>query len=375
MSAAQETPSPTAAPLQDADRSIEALVEVREKTQRDYAQRRAAGDERAFLPGEASLGSRPPGLLSEITLKGAWQDICQYNAPAGIPREPPDVTRFNCPGTTGEGVGCFARMPRRGGYCADCTRRNQQHLHAGRLEQAIKSVNPESARSWCRLGDTLFDVAMRGKPVPCRYCGARPARDCPQCAGTGLHTPGVGTLYSLLPKAAQTVEASAIVRGTAWSRSMGGLLIVGPTGSGKSALLSALALKILDRASKGELVGDAHLMARGIKFTTGLALGQALRRHRLGSNEDPPEIVEAKRAPLLILDEIGYEDRTFDPRSVLDVLKARYGDGRPKPTLVASGRRFDELCEQYGTANIRTIYEPVGRVIDLWAAFAKKKAA
>lgn len=238
--------------------------------------------------------------------------------------------------------GCDAEVSRRGVWCAECAKQSNVFAAELALGAAYASVSPEGGRDWCRPGDADFERAMVGTPAE----------------------PGIRRMYSKLPPDARPENADAVVMRASWSRAFGNLVLLGPTGIGKSVLMSAIALRILDRARAGKLERADFLVAAGIRYMSAAELAKASRRHKLGDG-DPPLMRIAKRAKVLLLDEVGFGDGRDD--ELYEIMRARY-EPQWKPTILASGRTVAELVERYG-ATARCFW-PKGRsmVIDLHKA-------
>ena len=350
---------PEPAPEAPPDMSFEALEKKRDELARELEARVKAGDPLALSPGAPAPRRDSKGLVSPgnwaFEAEPAIRRACALN---GVDFVRPTATVFFCAGDCGAGV------PRHGGYCDPCRGKEAKNHRDSFLAEAWASVDPEGSRSWCRASNETFQKVMRRPAAACSLCPpGRPDPKCASCSGSGMRPPGIQVLFEKMPQADQTDEAKAIIRAI-WGRPLGGLVLLGPTEAGKSALLSAIAIRILDKAAAGELDAEGFKFACGIRATTGFDLADARRKNRLGTEEDPPEIAMAKRCTLLILDEAGFEDLSFDPLAVQGVLKYRYS--RNKPVLLGGGRTFAGMCERYGEANIRTVYQPGGRLIDLW---------
>lgn len=152
----------------------------------------------------------------------------------------------------------------------------------------------------------------------------------------------------------------------AWHRDYGGVLLLGPTGIGKSRVLAAIGARILSAAETGILSSnvEAFKFACGIRYMHGVELARAREEHRLGGGE-PPLLAEARRATLLLLDEVGFEDQGRDPGMVRDLLRYRYEHKLIyRPTILASGSTLTDLHRDYGEAAIRLIHER-GHLLDL----------
>lgn len=144
-----------------------------------------------------------------------------------------------------------------------------------------------------------------------------------------------------------------------------GALLLGQTGIGKTAALGLVT---------GRLVTDHWRRSRETALAAGngsiylsqptrpcllwvraLDLGVALQRHPLGEGE-PELLAAAKAAPLLLLDDLGWESRSD---SIVEVLGHRYDTGAP--TCVTSGLTWDALKDRYGEAVTRRPLEAGGR--------------
>lgn len=154
-----------------------------------------------------------------------------------------------------------------------------------------------------------------------------------------------------------------------WNREAGSVLILGPTGAGKTAAAIALMMRVLSRAAKPEETERNARWAFGMKFIDAAELVVARRNSRLG--DEASLVDQAKSASLLVLDELGFETFSAVP---YEVINARYLSGAP--TIITSGlRKFtrgkqvDEFAKRYGAAFMRRITDR-GGVINLWEASA-----
>jgi DNA replication protein DnaC len=147
-----------------------------------------------------------------------------------------------------------------------------------------------------------------------------------------------------------------------WNRDAGSVLILGPTGVGKTAAAIALMLRILNRAGKPEESERNVRWALGMKFVDASELVVARRNSKLG--DEAGLVEQAKRASLLVLDELGFETFSQVP---YEVVNARYLSGAP--TIITSGlqssKRGNEFANRYGAAFMRRITDR-GGVINLW---------
>lgn len=228
---------------------------------------------------------------------------------------------------------CTAVVPGRLDMCAECIAADQSYRRGRSLADAFASVSPEGAQDWCRVGTRDYLTAVRQAIAVCERF-AEPDR----------------------------TAALRIVQGH-YKRADGSLMLLGPTGVGKTAIATACALRVLDLGLRGKLDRDAMKFAVGIRFVSALDMARVREDTRLGVK--PPLMLEAERATLLILDEIGFEKRGTDPTIVRDLMwdRARCG----KPTIITSGKtraQLENVSTGYGQPMIRRI-EEVGMVIDL----------
>lgn len=229
--------------------------------------------------------------------------------------------------------GCNAHVHTRGRFCPVCFDLDALRLRALWLFDAYASVTLAGALSWCRV-------------------------ELPEYAAA---TAKARAALEGLPEAERPAARELIERAR-WTRATGSLVILGPTGIGKSKILIALALRVLDYALR---VGGDEVVpyASRIRLATGLDLARASAHHKLGDGEPPP-ILAAKSASLLLIDEIGFESTRYDPDAVRDVIYARYDAGAP--TIVTSGCTVAEIEKRYGEAAMRRLWEPGrGRLVDL----------
>ena len=150
------------------------------------------------------------------------------------------------------------------------------------------------------------------------------------------------------------------------------LLLTGPSGAGKTIWCADAVLKYAHWVASDEcdpLSPEAHRL-HGFLWTTGHAL---VRANRYGDQGDPELIERAKRASVLVLDELTAEPISEVP---FEVVHARYAAGLP--TIVTSGLipegpkdeaepvKLSSFRGRYGDAMWRRLTEAgVGASIDL----------
>lgn len=166
---------------------------------------------------------------------------------------------------------------------------------------------------------------------------------------------------------ARVPEKDFVAAALGWRRGAGNLLLLGPTGSGKSTA-SAIAFHVQLSIGVRE-GGEAWEMAQRMAWFGAGDLAEARKEHPLGRGE-APEIVTASRARLLVLDDAGW-DR--DPLAVTTVLAARYE--AQLPTIITSGMTEDELRKHYGAAIMRRATEVGGVGAGIMARFPREPTA
>lgn len=199
--------------------------------------------------------------------------------------------------------GCDAPVTRRLDYCSACATKNAAELRVAYLEPAYRSL-PDWPHA--RFG----------------------------------------------PELAKAVKSPAVLDAVdGWRRRQGGLVLLGPTGCGKTTAAVALAYRILDVARDRALPAAEMKFAAGMLFVSAKDLAVARRESKLGSM---PALERAARgASLLILDELGYETRLDS--TIDDLADLRYREGLP--TIATSGLTEAEFAARYGDAVKRRLFE------------------
>lgn len=119
------------------------------------------------------------------------------------------------------------------------------------------------------------------------------------------------------------------------------LLLLGPTGCGKTATAVALSRMALARRTR-------------LTWFAGSALLLSQRRHPLGQGE-PPEYERAVMAELLVVDDPDWI-RSRDADELFSLVCAER-ERHQRPLIVTSGATRSEFVERYGAAVVRRIVE------------------
>lgn len=162
---------------------------------------------------------------------------------------------------------------------------------------------------------------------------------------------------SLVSKRCHSARMRRAVEG--WSPTDGNLVLLGPTGLGKTMLAVRRARQLVREAHAG-----GHLRSvSGFRWASGLELVRAHAEHPLGKGK-AELLSEAFDAGILFLDEIGFEDIRAGGTLMLELFEHRYRLGRV--TVVTSGATREELISRYGMATWRRMVEPKGQVVEDW---------
>ncbi len=143
-----------------------------------------------------------------------------------------------------------------------------------------------------------------------------------------------------------------------WEPAEGNLVLVGPTGVGKTATAVALFFRLAERALDIEAVQEDRQLASGAFFCTAADLVAANRAHPLGRGP-APQVRRAIRARLLVLDELGFEPRD---ETIFGVIDARYKRRLAQSTIATTALDRHGLRERYGDAFVRRLLDP-GRLV------------
>lgn len=262
------------------------------------------------LPPLPAIGSAPPRQPTRL-----------------VP--PPLVVKgiFPCAGVSD----CNNKVTVRDSRCPDCEDEVPRRARRERLGRAIESVSPEGCRDECR-------------------------------AGTPFYEKTTARLRAAIPHYVRLEKLDAAERGTieqiivqaALPRNVSGMLIIGPTGIGKSKLLVALAHALIDAAINTG-TPEAMRVATGVRYINGQLLAEEQRAHAAGNGRGwIRDVNDARDASVLFADEIGYEG---NPELMKYILRARYERRSWMPVYAASNAPLSELHRIYGENNVRTIWE------------------
>lgn len=153
------------------------------------------------------------------------------------------------------------------------------------------------------------------------------------------------------PEFERRANAKLLVAGKVWTPMAGNLVLLGPTGDGKTAVATAIAQRLLDAAVASDLAEREQRWATGLRFASAPELVTARRENRFGTGE-APLVRSAMLAAVLILDELGFEPADS---VILEVTDARYRTNRV--TITTSGLTEDGLSARYGDAVARRLSE------------------
>lgn len=148
---------------------------------------------------------------------------------------------------------------------------------------------------------------------------------------------------------------------SSWNRAKGSLLLLGPTGVGKSVSMVCLAHMHLDAARDNDATderAEARLRAvAGIRYANAADLARARRNYPLGHG-DPPALTDAYECSLLLLDELGREPD--GDMTIFEVVDARARRGLP--IIAATNLVEQQIRKKYLESGARRLME-FGRVV------------
>lgn len=205
---------------------------------------------------------------------------------------------------------CDAVVPARGDFCPSCGERYRREVRENLLRAACASL-PD----W---PEARFEHPSFGKRV-----------------------------------SAKIAKAATDWRSSSADGATNNLTLLGTTGVGKTTAAVAICRRILDIATTKDIPSDKFTMARGIRWAKARHIATSSRKWRLGDG-DAPELAEALKAPLLVLDELGKEARPRDAEedAIASMLDDRY-ERKGFVTIVTSNLTLGELGDRYGHATRR----------------------
>lgn len=259
----------------------------------------------------------------------------------------PTAGTFLCVGSTK--YRCDKRLAVRSGYCAECT---QKSAHEGRLQQlqpARQYLSPNGALDWCTPNNPEYLRATS----KLRGLLEEKARE----------VEGEVVEEALIPRRdRKAAQFRTLANDARLPTATLGALIVGPRRVGKSKLLTAIGLQLLEQATKLDAPEGLVRLAMDMRFINGIALARAAMDS--GGWKNSALYHEACSASILLLDETGYEETKSDQTLIRDILRMRYEVPFYKPTVMASGATVAELNNRYGEAAMSTVWER-GIIVDL----------
>ena len=227
--------------------------------------------------------------------------------------------------------------------CVDCARRAEAEARERARKEAI-----ERLRERCR--------------ERCRRYSLEPLDNAPNWDHARIDSPDFAAkVHSRLQRFATKYELKH-----------GNVALLGPSGTGKTTAALALVRRLADELYQAEVErgpdwysqpsADLIRWSRS-RWVTAHEIARARREHRLGQS-DAPLIRECMEAPLLVVDEMGFEpvDGT-----IFEIVDVRYG--RKLPTIVTSGLTSGEFAKRYGAALLRRLTDDgVGRLLEIGGA-------
>lgn len=208
---------------------------------------------------------------------------------------------------------------------------------------------------------SMFDPALhRDKPVRCDACEASAlARKERRARGLALEAsiPDYYRPWARLDGKLVAIDGEERRTAAAKLARLERITFVGPAGAGKTSLAIAML------RARFEQLGDGGLFAHAHRLET------ARRRWGLGEG-DPPEVDAALRAPVLLIDDLGFGEVLRQGSVCAEVIQQRHADAKPTwcttgaGTTAGAARRA--LAGLYGDGTARRIFEGV-RVMVLGA--------
>lgn len=158
----------------------------------------------------------------------------------------------------------------------------------------------------------------------------------------------------------------AVVR--EWSLDSGNLLLLGEHDTGKTTTAGLVCRRLIEHAVK--VGGEPWATVQTLRWFRADNLAKAAREWPLGKGECP-ELREATRASVLVLDELGWEQ---EPRVIASILADRFDRGGSW-TIVTSGQTLNGLRERYGDAVVKRMLRFGTRTPTIVQAFLQSEPA
>jgi DNA replication protein DnaC len=217
---------------------------------------------------------------------------------------------------------------------------------------------------------TLTDTSCR--KFPCRRCGEDIGRNvslCDPCVlphrreeRARLLKPARDTIdndYRWARFGAPALEARVVAKAHVLdaarkllSEGQTVITIVGGTGVGKTSLACAILAEEIEAGMNLHCAGDVLKRAIGARFFHAYDLSVARAEHRLGGGE-PPKVVEAKRASVVVIDELGRDERKTS--DVAEVIRRRLAASMP--TIITTWQTQEEVKNSYDGGIARRLFQ------------------
>lgn len=154
---------------------------------------------------------------------------------------------------------------------------------------------------------------------------------------------------------------------TTWEWGSLSYLLAGPTGLGKTTAAAFLVRRLVAKSARAG--GFDWELAKRIRWAKANELSRARQTHPFNQGE-PPKVLDAMNASLLVLDDLGWDSET---PVIRDVLNHRYEAVRA-PTIVTTGHAPEDVLARYGDAVTRQMFEAGGKG-KIVSVFPEKKQA